>query len=292
MLCGRLCGCWANRKSLGENILQLSFFFVLGWVLLTVRFGAVWNLVRRYWKVGFAYLLGLAALTWLLFSYYARGQLSPFSFVLATAAILVLYWQRGNISPGYWLMLLAFVLYSLQLNAWHFSVVGDEMVFRGSAVEIAQDKSLDQILARLFNGTAVYGTHPYLSSVLLAPPLKIFDTLGFGWRMGSIYPSAFAVFLLYGFFGIFTKHRVAFAAAFLLAVSHYLMTFSRIGYNNTQALLAMAVLFLSAAWAVKFQSRIAFVVTGLALAFCFYVFPAAIYIRQFRGMFHKFEGQS
>ena len=85
--------------------------------------------------------------------------------------------------------------------------------------------------------------------VIMAVPLKLFDELNFGWRYGSIFTSAISVVFFYSFFRTFLMRWVALTAAFLIAASHYFMSFSRIGYNNTQALLAMGVTLAAAAWA-------------------------------------------
>jgi hypothetical protein len=56
------------------------------------------------------------------------------------------------------------------------------------------------------------------------------------------------------------------------------MSFSKIGYDNLQALFAFSLSSAVSAWAIRSQSKLAFVSLGSVLALCFYVYPAALYV--------------
>lgn len=262
----------------GWDYVLICVLYVSGWFLYTTPRAHVLNLFAARWLRWLVYALGLAAVSWLLFSYYGRNHLSVFSLLLGGFALLVLLWMRRELNPSYWLVLLALVVFTLFLNAWNFVIIGDEYAFYDTGRGIAFDTSLFDIGKSIFDGTKVYGSHPYLSSVLMAPSFRFFDTFNFGWRYASIFASAVSVFFFYYFFRAFLASWVAFVAAFLIAVSHYLMAFSRIGYNNTQSLLALGLTLAAATWAIKTQRRFAFVTMGLALSFCLYTFPAALFV--------------
>ena len=87
--------------------------------------------------------------------------------------------------------------------------------------------------------------------------MKLFGSHNLGWHLSSLYLSAAAVGLFYLFFKTFVPRRVALVAAFFLAVSHYIMTFGKIGYNNLQALFAMSLALCAATWAIRTKRRIA-----------------------------------
>jgi hypothetical protein len=72
--------------------------------------------------------------------------------------------------------------------------------------------------------------------------------------------------------------RTALIAALFLAISHYIMSFGKIGYNNLQALFAEALVLATAAWAVRTRRPLAFALLGAGIGFCFYVYPAALYV--------------
>src|SRR5207253_169536 len=59
---------------------------------------------------------------------------------------------------------------------------------------------------------------------------------------------------------------------------HYIMSFGKIGYNNLQALFAMALALWASCWAIRSRRPIALVSAGMATAFCCYVYPAATYV--------------
>jgi hypothetical protein len=61
-----------------------------------------------------------------------------------------------------------------------------------------------------------------------------------------------------------------------LAASHYLMSFSKIGYNNLQALFAFSAALGTAAWVVRTRRPLASLACGAALALAFYVYPGAL----------------
>ncbi|NTU75493.1 MAG: hypothetical protein HGA86_05165, partial [Anaerolineaceae bacterium] len=64
----------------------------------------------------------------------------------------------------------------------------------------------------------------------------------------------------------------------LLAASQYLMGFSKIGYNNLQALLVMSLVLWRAGVAVQTRRPIDYSWLGLVAGLCFYVYPAALYL--------------
>jgi hypothetical protein len=123
-----------------------------------------------------------------------------------------------------------------------------------------------------FNGNFVYGTHPYLSSYIHDFFMKMFDNRNFGWRFSNPVLVACSLPLFYYFFKSFVPRRIAITIVILLGFSHYLLSFSKIGYNNLQAVLA------SFTWALKSMRPLAFSVTGLCMGLCFYLYPAALYV--------------
>lgn len=185
--------------------------------------------------------------------------------------------QFRQIPKIYWIVNLAVILFSLQLNSWAFSVAGDDFAFYTTASEIVQTQSLWIMASNLFDGALVYGTHPYLSSLIQAISMKLFGLDNFGWRFSNVYLSALSIAFFYFFFNGFFPKRYAHFAAFFLATSSYLMSFSKIGYNNLQALFAMSLALAAASWALRSDRKLAYMALGFSLGFCFYVYPAALY---------------
>jgi 4-amino-4-deoxy-L-arabinose transferase-like glycosyltransferase len=263
---------------------------VPGWDLVAVLLAFVFGRLLREWPIEdmanawrrnvgpvVAVLLAqIALVVFLARTFSVTGFSWVVTFALLLAVVNLLRYYR-RVSPIVWIVSLALVLYTFNINAWWFSVVGDEFTFFTVAREIAEKQSLSFIGSQLFIGQTVYGAHPYFSSLLQAIPMKLFGSHNLGWHLSSLYLSAVAVGLFYLFFKTFVSGRVALIAAFFLAVSHYIMAFGKIGYNNLQALFAMSLALCVAAWAMRTKRSIAFVMLGLACGLCFYVYPAALY---------------
>ncbi len=251
--------------------------YVLGWFLISTPLRTAWTWVQAKAGTILAGLAGLASVSSLLYGYYAWHHIGLGALLLAAGAAALLYWRRAHMSAGYWLVLLALVVQSVNLTSWFYVWIGDEYIFYDTARFIVTKGNAGYIGSNLFNGSAVYNTMPFIDSLLQAIPLKLLDTLAFGWRYGGILIAVVSLIPFYYFFRAFLTRWVAMTATFLLAVSHYLMSFDRIGYNNPQALLAMGLALAAAASAVRNRRVLDFVATGLGMAFCFYSFPAALY---------------
>jgi 4-amino-4-deoxy-L-arabinose transferase-like glycosyltransferase len=108
--------------------------------------------------------------------------------------------------------------------------------------------------------------------------MKLFDNRNFGWRFSNPFLMACSLPFFYYFFKAFVSQRIALMAVILLGFSHYLLSFSKIGYNNLQALFATGLVLASLTWALQSMKPIAFSATGLVMGLCFYIYPAALYV--------------
>lgn len=221
--------------------------------------------------------VGLAALLFALYSLYSGGRLLILSLPLLLAALGWMFLRRRDFSPAWWLAFLALTLFSIRMGDWQFVVVGDDLSFFTFAREILHDHSTEYFNAHLFNGQGVYGTHPYFSSMIQAASLALLGEDGFGWRISSMFLAAVSLVFFHRFFQLFIHQRIALLATALLAVSSYLIGFSKIGYNNLQALFALGLVLWLAGEAVRRRSRLTYTLLGAAMGFCFYVYPAALY---------------
>jgi 4-amino-4-deoxy-L-arabinose transferase-like glycosyltransferase len=252
--------------------------FLGGHLLPEANWQAVWLILKRNGILIFSFILAQLALI-LFLAGLATAQPFPWALLL----VLILTWINlvrfyRQLPPILWVFSLALVCYGVYINRWSFSTIGDEYAFFNRALEIATSQGVGEILANLFNGSYVYGTHPYLSSAIQALSMKLFGLDSFGWRFSNALLSATAVIFYYLFFKKFTSHLVAILIALLLSTSVYLMTFGKIGYNNLQAYFALSVGLWCAGWALQSRSRLAYALLGVCLGMSFYVYPAALYI--------------
>ena len=262
----------------GWDLFATILCYLAGRILAEVDFHRFIAKFLKDYKVFVTLLLSHLSLILLLASIYSKNGFSWLWLVLFIAAWVNLYSERKRIPTIFWIISLALVLFTFNMNNWLFLFQGDEYSFYEMARYIGQSQSLAEIGSNLFNGSAVYQSHPYFSSVIHAIFMRLlgFDT--FGWRFSNMYLSAVSSGLFYLFFRRYLPNRIALFSAFFLATSEYLMSFSKIGYNNLQALFAMALVFAVAGWAVQSKRPISFTLLGFSIALCFYVYPAALYV--------------
>lgn len=237
-------------------------------------FAAIWH---RYGErfVGLA-VLQLALLSALYGLYGAREPvLAPL--VVAAGAAWCVRSELRRAGPAFWLTALALILGAHNMNAWWFAVVGDEYGYYDLARDVALHMPLTTALGNLLDSNWSFGSYPFGSTFIQATFMRLFGTGNFGWRIGSIGTAALSLPLLAVFYGGFMRRGVAVAALAFLASSHYLMSFGKIGYDNLQALLAMALVLAAATWSIRSRTRSAAAGLGIAVGLCFYVFPGALF---------------
>jgi hypothetical protein len=253
------------------------FIYILGWLVGDPQ---VKKGLARLWEqrqVVAAFTIAQIALILFMRS---LAQVNQFSWLLAIFLLLAFaYLLRffRQVPPIFWIIDLALVLYTFNINRWFFSVIGDDFAFFNQALAILEKEHPLTVLNRLFEGQSVYGTHPYLSSVLQAISMLLLGKDSFGWRFSNLFLAAISIGFFYYFNKQFVQRPVALIAAVLMAGSSYIMTFGKVGYNNLQALFAMSLVLAAAGWAVRSRRWLAYTVLGLSAGFCLYVYPAAFY---------------
>jgi hypothetical protein len=181
-----------------------------------------------------------------------RSPAAPVLAVLAASAHIFLWRsRRRTLTPVFWLVSASLVLSSLYFSAWWFSVIGDEYAFYSYAAGLLARADAASIGAELYNPSGVYSTHPGFSSLIQAASMAVFGPGLFGWRFSNLYLAALSLWPLYAFVHAIGGRRLAILACALLATSHYLMSFGKIGYNNLQALFAFSVCLATATWFVR-----------------------------------------
>lgn len=268
----------ATGRIPGWDLIIALALYAAGWVVREVDLGALLRTLRErrgYYLALILFHLGLCAALFALFS--NSGGTWMFFILFAGASLNLLPYAK-RVPAVYWIMSISLVALTWALNAWQYMAIGDEYSFFYAVHKFIQNERLLDIGSQLFRGQFVYETHPYFSSVIQAVFMRLFGYHNFGWRFSNPYLSAASLPLFYYFFKTFFTRRVAIAATLITGISHYLISFSKIGYNNLQALFAMALVLALAAWALRSMRYLAFVLLGLSIGFCFYVYPAALYV--------------
>ncbi len=172
------------------------------------------------------------------------GISSPIFWITAITifAFTALVWdhRRGvDLSPGIdrkdilWLMgllIVGFIIGTYRLQGWPDQLMGDE----GNFWTVARDIATGTFKPPIF-GNGVY-SFPVLSSILQGWVLKLAGVTLWGWRFGSVLSGVITVVPLYLFTRDAFNRRVAVISSIALITSPYFLVFSRLGYNNIQAL--------------------------------------------------------
>jgi hypothetical protein len=262
----------------GWNLVFVWLVFLTGCFLRAFRLDLIVDLCKRNSEFWISILLAHAAIVAILIGYFDRPQFLGLTLVLFILAMANLWRFRQRVPLIFWIVSLALIVYTIEINGWWTSAVGDEYSFSEIARQLAEKTSFVELDKLLFRANGAHGAHPYFSSFLQSTSIKLFGYEGFGWRFSNPYLCSWAVGLFYLFCKTFVSKRVALIAAFLLAVSSYVMSFSKIGYNNLQALFALTLGLALATWALRSKLILAFACLGSGLALCFYVYPAALYV--------------
>ncbi|MRS03694.1 hypothetical protein EG832_10825, partial [bacterium] len=273
-----------------ELILIISMFLVIitlsekEFSLTTTR-----NHIKRWLKKLPVYGTIIFGLLALIIFLKELTSLSPEKNYLFFLPLLVaagtLVWQRKNLSKVFWLVLLAIVFYSLRMSSWKFAYVGDEYSFYYYPTQFIAHQTFSQIVQYFFNIKGVYEVHPYFSSLITYVSMLFCGKDYFGWHIINVILMALSIPLFFDFFKTFLHERIAFIAVIPLVFSHYLINFSKVGYNNLQSLFVIGLIFWAAAKAVQKRTFRSYFLLGLSLGVCFYTFALAIYFVPLAGLF-------
>jgi 4-amino-4-deoxy-L-arabinose transferase-like glycosyltransferase len=260
-----------------DYVLGLTILLA-GWVLVEIPLTSIFARIKaQAYPVG-AVILVQVALALFLANLYSGRQVEWAFLLLLILSLAAAFTVFKRINPIVWVIFLAEILYTIQINSWVYSIIGDEYSFFTYVTDVIRHQNFLTIGANLFNGFAVYGTHPYFSSLLQAISMALLGADNFGWRFSSLFLAAISIGFFYLFFKNYVSTRLALIVAVLLAASQYLMNFGKIGYNNLQALLVMALVLWASGFALCHARLLGFFILGLCMGGAFYVYPAALYV--------------
>lgn len=267
------------KRTAGIEILGIVLLYIFSLLLKETRLTGIKRILKQHagWIVAYAAIYS-TVLTILqrLFGESAHQFGTAIVIPILLLAVITIRWYR-KIPVILWVSLVAVILYAWGIDSWRFSAIGDEHDFYRSGAYILTT-SLSEIGKNFFNAMGVFGTHTYLVSLVQAGFMKLFGVSNFGWRITNPVILSAAVVCFYLFFRKFTKQSVALVICGLLACSGYLINFGKIGYDNPQAFFMLGVTLWLAAEAVFSRRPLMYALLGLAMGFCLYSYPAALYI--------------
>lgn len=155
--------------------------------------------------------------------------------------------------------------------SWHFAFIGDEWGF----FETARALNHGATDLKWFELRDSNSFHTVLSMQLQAWVLRLFGEDVAAWRLSAVLPGVFSVPAVYVIGHRLGGRQAALFGAGVFAVSHSLLCFAMIPYNNTQALIPMMVgtaLFL---FAMHRESSLRYLLLGMILGLGFIVYGLA-----------------
>ncbi len=243
-----------------DNVLYALPYFIGGAILCAlVAMPSTWkepfvNWATRWpgraearWNFQFSrILIGIISIGYLLFQLDRHQYMPVYSvfWLVAISAFTQVFWNwdksvKLELSPGissldlFWitgLLILGFSINSFALQDVPFTMVPDE----GNFWETARAVALGDIHPAIFD-SGVY-TFPIASSTLQGWLLRIFGVNFWAWRFSSVIAGMFTVIPLYLLAKEWFGRHAAVAACIMMMSNPYFISFSRMGYNNSQSL--------------------------------------------------------
>jgi 4-amino-4-deoxy-L-arabinose transferase-like glycosyltransferase len=268
----------ANQHWPGWDLVIVWLLCLSGWALRAAPLTVLTNFWKKDGDFWVSLLLAHGAIVTVLAAYYNVPQVFYFSLIFLVLAFLNLWRFQQRVPTIFWIISVTLVFYTININGWWTAIIGDDQGFHELAWAFAEKMSFAQVGKSLFQANGVFGSHPYFASFMQAITMKLFGHSSFGWRFSNIYLCAIGVGLFCLFCRSFLPRRTALVAACLLGFSHYVMSFGKNGYDNLQALFALSLALATAAWALRWRQPFVYALLGSVMAFCFYLYPAALYV--------------
>lgn len=157
------------------------------------------------------------------------------------------------------------------LWSWRFAFIGDEWGF----FEIAQALNHGANDLKWFELRDSNSFHTILSMQLQAWVLKLFNEDVAAWRLSAVLPGALSIPAVYVVGHRLGGRQTALFSAGVFAVSHTLLCFAMIPYNNTQALFPLTAGVALFLFAVQGKSTLRYFLVGMVLGLGFIVYGLA-----------------
>jgi len=194
--------------------------------------------------------------------------------------IAAFWWDRNagtplriNLPLSEWVVLALLLVIGLLIGTYQLqdipnSMMGDE----GSFFETARSIALGNYRPSPFD-LGVY-SYPIFGSFWQAGILKLFGITLWGWRFASVLPSVLTIIPLYLLCRDLFSRRVGFISSLVLITSPYFLSFSRLGYNNSQSMLVVTLCVWLVFLGQKRESVFYLLIGGMATGLGFLTYTA------------------
>ncbi len=211
-----------------------------------------------WWSI----LLWLFPIFLISFSLFKRDAKTGISFAISIEKI-DLFWLTILLMIG-----LGIGSYKLtQIPSWQMA---DEGAFFATAKDMLKGVDVSVLLRE-----GIY-TFPAVSSLYVASILHLFGQNLWAWRFASVLAGSLTILPLYFLVKILFNRKMAILTSWLMMTNPYYLSFSRLGYNNSQALFPITLAILLFVLAVQERSYVFLWLSGLVAGLAFYTYPVAL----------------
>lgn len=180
-------------------------------------------------------------------------------------------WERLGVAL---LTLGAFGILVAELSSWKWTGHSDSYTFFEIALQIHRSQASPAALS--VHG--VFNRFGVLSSMAQAWLLDLLAPPGWAWRASNPFYVSLSVPLFYAFVRSWLGPAGAAAAAVFFATSSSVQVFSKLGYNNPQVFLVLALALACLAWAETSRTWLPYAVAGIAAGLGAFTFGLAVLV--------------
>jgi hypothetical protein len=188
-----------NDQYPGWSLVLVWLAFLAGCFLRAFALESILDSWKKNGEFWISILLAYVSIVAILVGYFGQPQIFSATAVLLVLAMANLWRFRRRVPPIFWIVSLALIVYTININGWWTAVVGDEYGFHDLARQLAEKTGFLELGKVLFKAGSEFGIHPYFSSFLQAISMKFLGPENFGWRFSNAYLCALSVGLLYLF---------------------------------------------------------------------------------------------
>ncbi len=193
---------------------------------------------------------------------------------LILIAALYFSWKFKDVDVALFVLTLA--VGGINYNAWYWADIGDEAPHIEASIRLINEFWINP-LANLFSMQGVYDSHPKFSTLLQGFIGQMGTNPFIASRFSNVIFWAITTVVLRNILIRFVSNYISILISILFATSGFFLAFSKIGYNNLQAICLNVWAFYLILKCLKNPVAKNGILLGLVTGLLFYSFPPAIF---------------
>jgi len=208
--------------------------------------------------------------------YESFGNLNWIFLIFLLPVLFLIKSQIKKLHPLFWPFSFTIIFYSYHMDNWLYTKIGDEYAFFYFARDLNNRPQFWQF-SNFFSIDGVYAKQPVFSSIISNLLMRFLGFDHLGWIFSNYFILIISIIFFYLFFKEILNNYLALMIIIFMSFSLYLIGFSKIGYNNLQALLFGAVIFWMSGKFLKKRTLSNGFLVGVISGFLLYTYQAALF---------------